>query len=208
MVRGFSPVGGTVVSGDAIRAAGVSRRGRATNALRRVSRLTAAFGVATALCLASVEASAQPTPDGTPPPAPPPGAAPPSNGPRIISDWNEGEPVPPGYHPVQRTRKGLVAAGAALFGSFWLLSALVAAGEQDAADLVHRDNPASALYIPAFGPFIQMGKSGNGATENLALALDGVVQAGGIAMFIYGLTTPKTVLIRNDLGKPTILPTP
>ena len=30
------------------------------------------------------------------------------SGPRQITTWQEGEPIPPGYHPVQRIRRGLV----------------------------------------------------------------------------------------------------
>src|SRR4051812_9278756 len=30
-----------------------------------------------------------------------------SSGPRHINDWEEGEPIPRGYHPVHRIRKGL-----------------------------------------------------------------------------------------------------
>ena len=85
---------------------------------------------------------------------------------------------------------------------------LVAAVGQDLSSTSNNSNPLASLYIPGIGPFIQMTQSGNLATGNVLLALDGIAQAGGIAMFIVGLTSPRTVLMRNDLGKPTIIPTP
>jgi len=135
------------------------------------------------------------------------------SGPRVIADWSEGEPIPPGYHESTRIRKGLVIGGAVLFGSTYLLSAFTATvGAADASTNCAIDsslgstqscnsgNPLTALFIPAVGPFVQMAHSGNTAVGNFWLALDGVAQVGGIVMFIAGLAAPKTVLVRNDLG--------
>jgi hypothetical protein len=171
-------------------------------------------------------------PPGYPPPAYPPGYGPgyttpvyqqvqPSyvpqsvafSGPRVINDWSEGEPIPPGYHESTRIRKGLVIGGAVLFGSTYLLSAFTAtvgaanASENCSINMAfgsnqgcNSGNPLTALFIPAVGPFIQMAHSGNTAVGNFWLALDGVAQVGGITMFLVGLASPKTVLVRNDLG--------
>jgi hypothetical protein len=40
------------------------------------------------------------------------------------------------------------------------------------------------------------------------LAIDGIGQCAGIAMLIYGIASPRTFLLRNDLGftQPLILP--
>src|SRR5688572_20967179 len=43
------------------------------------------------------------------------------SGPREINNWNEGDPIPPGYRPVERTRKGLIIGGAITFGSLWMI---------------------------------------------------------------------------------------
>jgi hypothetical protein len=120
------------------------------------------------------------------------------SGPPVIRDWSEGEPVPPGYHPISRMRTGLVAGGAVLFGVTYLFSALAAAIASDANP--GQANPYSALWVPAAGPFIQMFQPGNGATGSLFLALDGLCQVGGISMFAIGLAAPKTMLVRNDLA--------
>ena len=120
------------------------------------------------------------------------------SGPREINNWNEGEPIPPGYRPVERTRKGLIIGGVITFGSLWMLSAMVAAANGDANK--GKENPAAALYVPAVGPFIQMG-SADSSTARLFLGIDGVAQCAGLAMFIVGLASPRTVLVRNDLAQ-------
>jgi hypothetical protein len=128
------------------------------------------------------------------------------SGPRIINDYNEGDAVPPGYHPESRARKGLIVGGAVTFGVLYLFSVLGAAIAGDAAkECCNEDNPASALYIPIAGPFVQMAKV-DSSTGNVFLALDGLGQAAGAAMLIYGLTSQKTVLVRNDLGTVQVVP--
>lgn len=119
------------------------------------------------------------------------------SGPREINNWNEGDPIPPGYRPVERTRKGLIIGGAITFGALWMISAMVAAANGDANK--GRENPAAALYVPAVGPFIQMG-SADTSSARLFLGIDGVAQCAGLAMFIVGLASPRTVLVRNDLA--------
>jgi hypothetical protein len=134
------------------------------------------------------------------------------SGPRVINDYNEGEAVPPGYHPESRTRKGLIVGGAVMFGVLYLFSVLAAAVASDAAKTCNAidtgcssNNPDSALYIPVAGPFVQMAKT-DSSTANFFLAVDGLGQAAGAAMLIYGLTSPRTVLVRNDLGTLQVVP--
>jgi hypothetical protein len=127
------------------------------------------------------------------------------SGPRVISDWSEGEPIPPGYHESTRIRKGLVIGGAVLFGTTYLLSALTAsvAISADSADCNGCSGNSSGLgtlLIPGVGPFVTMAHSGNTALGNFWLAFDGIAQVGGITMFAIGIASPKTVLVRNDLG--------
>lgn len=127
------------------------------------------------------------------------------SGPREIKDYQEGDPIPPGYRPVERVRKGLIIGGAVTFGSIYLINALVAAAASDAGD----GNELAALWVPAIGPFIQMANTSS-AVGNVFLALDGIAQSAGLAMLIVGIASPKTILVRNDLGeiKPTIRPMP
>jgi hypothetical protein len=134
---------------------------------------------------------------------PPPGgyAAPP--GPRVIEDWDEGQPIPAGYYKSTKIRTGLVVAGAVTFGSLYLITALTGALISD----VGGGGDGKLLLIPVAGPFCLLG-AGAGATADLFLVLDGLAQAGGIAMFIAGLAAPRTVLKRNDVSKVTITPKP
>jgi hypothetical protein len=124
------------------------------------------------------------------------------SGPRVITDWSEGEPIPAGYHESTRVRKGLVIGGAVTFGSMYLITALSASILVSANnDCVGCSNGSwGTLFIPAVGPFVAMGNSGNGAVGNFWLAFDGVVQVAGLTMLTIGLAAPKTVLVRNDLG--------
>ena len=97
-------------------------------------------------------------------------------------------------------RTGLIVGGAVTFGVLYLISLLTAAIGSDVAKAEHTGNPVGALYIPCFGPFIQMTSTGS-ATANVFLAIDGIAQTGGAAMLIGGIVAPKTVLVRNDLGQ-------
>jgi hypothetical protein len=120
-------------------------------------------------------------------------------------DYEPGEPVPPGYTPVQRTRKGPIIAGASVFGSLYLLSAFAASVDADSS----RDHDLAPLFIPVAGPFITIVNTNN-ATGTFFLVIDGLGQSAGLALLIYGLTSPKTVLLRNDFtaSKPSVRVTP
>jgi hypothetical protein len=125
-------------------------------------------------------------------------------GPREIKDYHDGDPIPPGYHPVSRVRGGLIGGGAGLFGAFYLISALVAAIGTDVCDALNNcHNGFWPMWIPVAGPFITMGTAGGSATGDVFLVLDGLAQAGGIAMIIAG-AVGRTVLVRNDLGMPKL----
>lgn len=92
---------------------------------------------------------------------------------------------------IHRPAAKLMAAGGTLFGVTYLSTVL---GAAIASDICQADSAlgcreaAWPIYIPVIGPFIQMGYiSGNGANTGRAiLGIDGVLQAGGLAMFIAG----------------------
>jgi hypothetical protein len=181
--------------------------------------LLAAAGLAGMTVLASpARASAQEVP--RPAPAPAPGArvlytapmyqttqttyVPQSvamSGPRQITDWKEGEPVPDGYHVEQRTRRGLVIGGALSFGIPYFFSAFAAAVSADANQ--GSTNPLWPMWIPGLGPFIQMTQSQttSSSTATFLLGIDGVAQTAGLIMLFAGITSPRNVLVRNDLAK-------
>jgi hypothetical protein len=175
-----------------------------------------------------------PLPPNTPPP--PPGAQAPNgqyvaplaqptqqiyvpqsvamSGPARIKDWDDSQPIPPGYHVTSEARKGMIVGGAVMFGSLYLIDILIAAGGSDSASNCTNtnygcstSNPFTAMWVPAVGPFLQMASNGS-SVGNVFYAVDGLAQCAGIAMFIYGIAAPRSVLVRNDLGltKPLIVP--
>jgi len=128
------------------------------------------------------------------------------SGPRFIKDWEEGQPIPYGYHHETRVRKGLVISGSVVFGVLYLYSSLFAAIGADAAD--GGENKLGYMAIPVLGPFLEMSQtSGPGsATADYLLALDGLAQAAGVTMLVCGLMYPKHLLVRNDLASMTVVP--
>ncbi len=211
---------------------------------RFVLRLTSAVTAASLFLLASGPAWAQALPPTQPPSQPPPSSQPPPvsarapngeyvaplqqqtqqiyvpqsvalSGPRVIKDYEEGDPIPPGYHADTQMKKGLVIGGAVTFGVMWLLSVIAGAAIDDTNKITSSypsttttkssDKSGTFLYIPIAGPFLQMTRT-DSATGNVFLAIDGVAQAAGATMLIVGLTSPKTVLIRNDLAEVRVTP--
>jgi hypothetical protein len=175
-----------------------------------VAGLTAAAAITLAPAGARAQGAPPPPPAAAPggyyapPPGyyPPPGAyAQPQPGPRVLNDWEEGEPLPAGYHKATRPRVGLIVGGSVLFGVTWLTSAFAGAV---ASDIGARNG--KLLIIPVVGPFTLV-PSGS-TTGDLFLVLDGLAQAGGLAMLVVGIAVPKTVAVRNDIAKVQIMPTP
>jgi hypothetical protein len=156
----------------------------------------------------------------TPPPAYPPSTeAPPGwTAPGYASQYRyqpmpmelryvEGRPIPPGYHPETRPRKGLVISGSIVFGIPYFLSLSVAASS--------KFSPDRWLYAPIIGPFVDLGNRkedcntiGNAfgstttckddSSERFFLMADGLMQVAGATMFILGLAIPQHLLVRDD----------
>ncbi len=126
-------------------------------------------------------------------------APPPPYGPKKMN-YNEGDPVPPGYRVEERPRTGLVVGGAVLFGVTYLITALIGSV---ASDL--NDKDGKWLLLPVAGPFVYS-TTVDSATAKTWLYIDGLAQAGGVTMFILGLAGRK-MLIRNDVAsKVQIMP--
>jgi hypothetical protein len=123
------------------------------------------------------------------------------SGPEEIDDV-EGRRAPAGYTPVKRTRKGMLIGGGITFGVSYGYAVLFAAAGSDEAnnnfDGTSSTNELGALWIPVAGPFIQLADT-DSSIGKLALAGLGSAQVIGAVMLYYGLTTKKTVYVRNDL---------
>jgi hypothetical protein len=117
------------------------------------------------------------------------------SGPEEITDNTDGRPAPAGYTAVKRSRKGLLIGGGVTLGVSYGISAMTAAIGDDLSD---GDNEVAALWIPVAGPFIQIANQ-DSATAKVFLVGLGAAQVAGAVMLYYGLTTTKTVFVRNDL---------
>ena len=122
------------------------------------------------------------------------------SGPRFIKDWEEGQPIPYGYHHETRVRKGLVISGAVVFGVLYLYSAFFAAVGADAGT-----NKLGWMAVPVLGPFLETTETSS-ATAQYVLVLDGLAQAAGVAMTVGALVYPRHLLVRNDLASMTVVP--
>lgn len=127
----------------------------------------------------------------------PPAYAAPGSGPDEITEFDDSAPVPYGYTKVTRTRKGLIIGGSVTFGVSYGLSTFVAAIGEDLRANGETSTDVSALFIPIAGPFVQTARA-ESATAKLYLLHLGVAQVAGAIMLYYGLTSSKTVLVRND----------
>src|SRR5262249_4447929 len=153
------------------------------------------FAAAAAITLVSAGAAAQqPPPPMVPvdPNAPPPptyyapapggyapGYAPPpgsygtpyaSPAPRTISDSDESQPIPPGYHKSTKVRVGLIVGGAITFSVVYLSTALAGAIASDVGA-----HSGKLLFIPVAGPLAVLGGS-NSAVADFFLVLDTLAQ--------------------------------
>jgi hypothetical protein len=159
----------------------------------------------------------QPYPPAYYPPAPPPqpyGAYP--RGPARLR-YEEGDPIPAGYHVVHRSRQGLVIAGTIVFAVSYGIALSVAMIDD------FKDGTGS-LAIPVAGPWLMMynrtrpncdSQTGNGCVEQgletilrFYLAVDGVAQAAGVGMLGFGMAG-RQLLVRDDsYAYVRLVPTP
>lgn len=111
----------------------------------------------------------------------------------------EGGPVPAGARVVTRSRSGLISGGAAMFGSAWLTSLIVGTTGSSS----RTENGWGWLAVPVIGPLIAGGTIRDVSTSGwTVLIVDTLLQAGGLAMFIHGLTHPAQFLT-YDAPRPT-----
>ena len=142
--------------------------------------------------------------------------APPLRAPESVP-YNGG-PVPAGYHVEERPRRGLVIGGALTLGIPWVLGVALASGSDFS-------NKSGWLVVPVLGPWINIAArtpdtycSGYGTNATCVkevdngyrtlLILDGLTQAAGAVMLIYGLASPKKVIARDFVGNLHFTPAP
>jgi hypothetical protein len=132
----------------------------------------------------------------------------------------DGGPVPAGYHVEERPRRGMLVAGPIILGVPYVLGLTVASSE-------NFPNSTGWLAVPALGPWITLaarhrsnscsddfnGGCSDGSlddsldsTTRTFLILDGLTQATGAILFIYGLASPKKVIARDFVGSLNFAP--
>lgn len=99
-------------------------------------------------------------------------------------------PAPaPQMEPPHKRRKGLMIAGWTMFGSSYLLTALVGAiiadGRGICADPARCERQGYYMMVPVVGPFMAIGPS-NTASGSGFLGLAGIIQTAGLVMGIVG----------------------
>lgn len=149
-----------------------------------------------------------PPPEYAPPGYPPPGYAPPPYYVPLVAgpaqlDFNEGDPVQPGYHLEKQKRRGFMVGGGVTFGSLYFLSILGGSIGGVGSD---KSSDANWLFVPFVGPFVAAGPAHG--SDRTFLIIDGLLQTGGATLFALGIFLPRTVQVRNQSSKRLVLPTP
>ena len=111
--------------------------------------------------------------------------------------YKEGTFVPPGYHVEQRSRKGLVWSGVAVFASFYGFATLLAGGK----------DPASPYFLVPFGgPLIFASRrecpspcDDLGTTPLVFMITAG--QATGALLFALGFASPRTWIVPDGAAR-------
>jgi hypothetical protein len=120
--------------------------------------------------------------------------------------YEEGQPIPAGYHLAERPRTGLVTAGWILTGIAYGIGVTAAVG----ADF---DNESGWLAAPFVGPWLTLGRRNYHCDKNsdthdsagcvadifvvMGLITDGVLQTGGGTLLLVGYLSTKQELVRD-----------
>src|SRR5262249_18535929 len=113
------------------------------------------------------------------------------------TDFDDSAPVPYGYTKVSRTRTGLIIGGAVTLGATYLVTAFVGAVADSINKIAGSNASVAPLYVPVVGPFLELGETDDPAAR-FYLTMSGLGETAGAIMLVYGLTSPRTVLVRND----------
>ncbi|HEY3449630.1 MAG TPA: hypothetical protein VGK67_24970 [Myxococcales bacterium] len=126
---------------------------------------------------------------------------------QTISHWQDGDPIPFGYHAERKPRIGLLVAGSLTFAIPYAIGAFSAANSE-----------SKEMFVPIVGPFItavnQVNRPcsstffcGDGwkAFSGGVFAAVGIVQGVGAAMLIAG-AVGKYTLVADEPGSVSVTP--
>ncbi|MES1206261.1 MAG: hypothetical protein ABUS79_10030 [Pseudomonadota bacterium] len=165
-----------------------------------------------------------PAPAYPPPPAgytaqppPPPYYYPPPPRPDLAPrrlPYDDGDPVPAGYHVEKRARRGGVIAGSIMLGAAYIPLLYIAL-------LTDFDGDTAWLALPVVGPWVAAARIPRDRCNSsdttycsedsvndfgrFLLVADGIVQGVGAGLAIWGLSG-SNVLIRNDYAQVMVTP--
>jgi hypothetical protein len=126
-----------------------------------------------------------PYPYGPPPTPPPPTTLP----------YNEGDPVPAGYHVESRVRRGPIIAGTIMAGTTYVVNLMVADIDDNDGD---HDDRSTWLYVPGVGTWAYVDDACDNERDGCSFVImHSLTHSIGLAMIIYGIAAPKQVLARD-----------
>jgi hypothetical protein len=109
--------------------------------------------------------------------------------------YEEGRPIPPGYHVATRASRPFIISGISVFGGAYLGSLLTATF---ALTIDSRTGSTfGPLYIPFAGPFVAISTLKAEGAGAMWLIVDGGVQLLGGALFLTGLINEEQYLERG-----------
>lgn len=99
---------------------------------------------------------------------------------------------------------GPIIGGSILFGTMYAFSAFAGLVGEVSRSFVYdgpRDTTSyGSLFIPAVGPFMQLGRSSSSGAASAILLVDGVAQCAGLALLGYGIFSKRTIFVRQDVA--------
>jgi hypothetical protein len=106
--------------------------------------------------------------------------------------YEQGQTVPPGYQLKTRPVRSAVISGAIIFGTTYVVSLLTATTVLSIGG--DGTSQFAPLFVPVVGPFIAVGTTHSSGAGTLWLVLDGLTQAAGATVLIYGLAAEEKYL--------------
>jgi hypothetical protein len=127
--------------------------------------------------------------------------------------YQEGQQIPQGYYLDEGIRRGPVIAGTIVFGVPYVLGFSIAAG-------LNFESSTGWLALPVAGPWLTLATREDSCDETdpfdsgceddrairTLLVLDGLMQGVGAILSVWGLTSPRKRLLRNDVSTIVVSP--
>ena len=134
---------------------------------------------------------------------PPPQSVPDTPSSPAVLEYEDGQAIPANYHLVTKTRGEFLYGGLAFFALTYGTAVYVASLGSLAGG-----EKLGNFFVPVAGPFLEMSDLNSKGAGTFWLAFWGICQGAGVGAAIYGITSPRKLLYRNDLGNVSLQVTP